>query len=78
MARYAGFPLGCTSDASDGHLDQDNYTIRQWLGILGGNASTSIIDTSLYGDNTIEIILAPSDIVTTNHPNFNIICISNK
>ena len=63
VARYAGFPLGCTSDTSEGHLDRDNYTIRQWLGILGGNASTSIIDTSLYGDITIEITLAPSDVL---------------
>ena len=63
MSRYAGFPLGCTSDTSQGHLDRDNYTIRQWLGILGGNASTSIIDTSLYGDITIEITLAPSDVL---------------
>jgi hypothetical protein len=62
VTRYAGYPLGCTSDTtSNGLADQDNYTIRQWLGILGGNASTSIIDTSLYGDLTIEITLAPSD-----------------
>jgi hypothetical protein len=55
------FPLGNTSDTTSyGYLDQDNYTIRQWLGILGGDASTSIIDTSLYGDLTIEITLAPS------------------
>jgi hypothetical protein len=53
-----------TSDTSSGHLDRDNYTIRQWLGILGGNASTSIIDTSLSGDitSTIEITSAPSDV----------------
>ena len=64
VTRYAGFPLGTTSDTtSNGYLDQDNYTIRQWLGILGGNASTSIIDTSLYGDITIEITLAPSDVL---------------
>jgi len=62
--RYAGFPLGNTTDTvSNGFADQDNYTIRQWLGILGGNASTSIIDTSLYGDITIEITLAPSDVL---------------
>ena len=61
MNRYAGFPLGNTGDANNGHLDQDNYTIRQWLGILGGNASTSIIDTSLYGDITIEITLTAGD-----------------
>jgi hypothetical protein len=64
VTRYAGFPLGNTGDTTSyGHLDQDNYTIRQWLGILGGNASTSIIDTSLYGDITIEITLAPSDVL---------------
>ncbi len=55
VARCADFHLGCTRDTSSGHLDRDNYTIRQWLGILGGNASTSIIDISLYGDITIEI-----------------------
>ncbi len=60
--RYAGFPLGNKDDDKyNTFADQDNYTIRQWLGILGGNASTSIIDTSLYGDITIEITLAPSD-----------------
>ena len=64
VTRYAGYPLGCTSDTtSNGYADQDYYTIRQWLGILGGNASTSIIDTSLYGDITIEITLAPSDVL---------------
>ena len=31
--------------------------------VPGGNASTSIIDTSLYGDITIEITLAPSDVL---------------
>ena len=30
VTRYAGFPLGTTSDTtSNGYLDQDNYTIRQ-------------------------------------------------
>ena len=67
--RYAGYPLGNTSDTtSNGWADQDNYTIRQWLGILGGNASTSIIDTSLYGDITIEITLAPSDVLMLSQP----------
>jgi hypothetical protein len=64
VTRYAGFPLGNFSDdTSNSWADQDTYTIRQWLGILGGNASTSIIDTSLYGDITIEITLAPSDVL---------------
>lgn len=64
VTRYAGFPLGVSNDTTlKSFADQDNYTIRQWLGILGGNASTSIIDTSLYGDITIEITLAPSDVL---------------
>ena len=51
--------MGCSDQTVDNsHLDQDLYTIRQWLGILGGNASTSIIDTSLYGDISIEITLS--------------------
>ncbi|MEI6628856.1 MAG: hypothetical protein WCN27_05600, partial [Alphaproteobacteria bacterium] len=67
--RYSGYPQGCTTDTStNAYLDQDNYTIRQWLGILGGNASTSIIDTSLYGDITIEITLAPSDVLMLSSP----------
>ena len=50
MNRYAGFPIGCTNESnSGGHTDTDNYTIRTWLGLLGSNASTTIIDTSLYG-----------------------------
>ena len=80
VTRYAGFPLGTTSDTtSNGYLDQDIYTIRQWLGILGGNASTSIIDTSLYGDITIEITLAPSDVLMLSpvYTSFNHLRISN-
>jgi hypothetical protein len=49
LNRYAGFPSGNTSDTNGGNADQDNYTIRTWLGILDSNASTTIIDTSLYG-----------------------------
>ena len=56
MNRYAGFPLGTTSDTNNGHLDQDNYTVRTWLGLLGPNASTTIIDTSLYGKSDIAVV----------------------
>ncbi len=63
MTRYAGFALGNTSDTtSNSRADQDSYTIWSWLGILGGDASISIIDTSLYGDIQIEFTLAPSDV----------------
>jgi hypothetical protein len=66
---YRGFPVGCTDQSTDNSfLDQDNYTIRNWLGFLGGNASTNIIDTSLYGDVTIELTLAPSGILMLSPP----------
>ena len=69
LQRYAGFPVGCTDQSVDNSFqDQDLYTIRQWLGILGGNASTSIIDTSLYGDITIEITLAPAGVLMLSPP----------
>ena len=76
LQRYAGYPCGNTSLSSDStkssvdnaHLDQDWYTIRQWLGLLGGNASTSIIDTSLYGDIVIEITLAPAGVLMLSPP----------
>ena len=44
VSRFAGYPLGNTADSTgNSWADQDNYTIRQWLGILGGNASTSMV-----------------------------------
>ena len=58
---YRGFPAGNTIDiVMNSWADCDYKTIRQWLGILGGNTSTTITDTSLYGDITFEITLAPS------------------
>ena len=67
--RYAGYPHGNTNDTvGNSAWDQDYYTVRQWLGILGGNTSTTIIDTSLYGDITIEITLAPSDVLMLSNP----------
>lgn len=69
LQRYAGYPVGCTSQNVDNSFrDQDWYTIRQWLGICGGNASTNIIDTSIYGDITIEITLAPAGILMLSPP----------
>jgi hypothetical protein len=65
--RYAGYAQGCSADPSS-YADQDTYTIGQWLGILGGNASTSIIDTSLYCDIMIEISLSSSDVLMLSNP----------
>ena len=43
--------------------DKDQYSVRNWLGLLGPNASTTIIDTSMLGEVTIEILLAPSGVL---------------
>ena len=57
---YRGYPAGNTNDSvTNSAWDQDHLTICQWLGILGGKTSTTIIDASLHGDITIEITLAP-------------------
>ena len=62
MNRYAGFPLGNSSDNTltvgnyNGYGDQDYYTVSTWLGLLGPNASTTIIDTSLYGKRDIAVV----------------------
>jgi hypothetical protein len=66
VRRRAGYPLGLY--ATDGSADwscrdKDTYSIRQWLGFLGGNASTNIIDTSIYGQIDIEITLAPAGVL---------------
>jgi ABC-type multidrug transport system ATPase subunit len=51
----------------DKHTALDGVSINvkknSIFGLLGPNASTTIIDTSLYGDITIEITLAPSDVL---------------
>ena len=76
IQRYAGYPVGCngTTGGASGTTtdmafqDQDAYTIRQWLGILGPNASTTIIDTSLYGSVVVEITLAPAGVLMLSPP----------
>ena len=60
-----GYPIGLwngndinTDDKFDASArDADNYTIRNWLGLLSGGASTNVIHTDMYGDITIEITL---------------------
>ncbi len=49
VRRLCGFPLGNTTVTTDPKTanDQDDYTIRNWLGFFQG--STSIIDTSMFG-----------------------------
>jgi len=43
--------------------DKGTYCVRSWLSLLGGNASTQIIDTALLGLVTLEITLAPASML---------------
>jgi len=58
--RRCGFPIGLISEPKSAN-DQDDYTIRNWLGFFQG--STSIIDTSMFGQIDIEITLAPAGVL---------------
>ena len=58
--RRCGFPIGLIADPKSAN-DQDDYTIRNWLGFFQG--STSIIDTSMFGPIVLEITLAPSGVL---------------
>ena len=62
-----GFGLGAFSAADDTVndvvRDRQEYCVRSWLSLLGGNASTNIIDTQILGIVTIELVLAPATIL---------------
>ena len=66
-----GYPIGlynANSLTSDDKFDAsakdaDNYTIRNWLGLLSGGASTNIIHTDMYGQIDIEITLDQAGIL---------------
>lgn len=66
-----GYPIGLynanalsTDDKFDAFArDADNYTIRNWLGLLSGGASTNIIATDMYGQIDIEITLDQAGIL---------------
>ena len=49
--------------------DRQEYCVRSWLSLLGGNASTNIIDTQILGVVTIELVLAPASILMLGAPN---------
>ena len=63
--RRCGFPIGLIADPKSAN-DQDDYTIRNWIGFFQG--STSIIDTSMFGPIVIEITLAPSGVLGLGAP----------
>ena len=66
-----GYPIGLWNSnalTSDDKFDASardagDYTIRNWLGILGGGASTNIIHTDMYGQIDIEITLDQAGIL---------------
>ena len=43
--------------------DRQEYCVRSWLSLLGGNASTNVVDTQMLGIVTIELVLAPASIL---------------
>jgi hypothetical protein len=62
-----GFSLGKFSGTDDTLndvvRDRQEYCVRSWLSLLGGNASTNIIDTQMLGIVTIELVLAPASML---------------
>jgi hypothetical protein len=66
-----GYPVGlwnANALASDDKFDAsardaDNFTIRNWLGLLSGGSSTQIIHTDMYGQIEIEITLDQAGIL---------------
>ena len=68
------------NDANNDVLrDRQEYCVRSWLSLLGGNASTNIIDTQMLGIVTIELVLAPASILMLGAPNAGFInCYSSR
>ncbi len=62
-----GYSLGkfsATDDTlNDVARDRQEYCVRSWLSLLGGNASTNMIETQMLGIVTIEIVLAPASML---------------
>ena len=51
--------------------DRQEYCVRSWLSLLGGNASTNVVDTQMLGIVTIELVLAPASILMQGTKNEN-------
>jgi len=61
---YSIAKYDAADDANNDVLrDRQEYCVRSWLSLLGGNASTNIIDTQILGVVTIELVLAPAAIL---------------
>lgn len=66
-----GYP-NCTHGADETvplAVDKGTYVIRNWLGILGGNASVTCMDTNIIGTVQIRITLAPASVLMLGRPN---------
>jgi hypothetical protein len=54
---YSIAPFDPLDDANNDVLrDRQESCVRSWLSLLGGNASTNIIDTQMRGIVTIELV----------------------
>ncbi len=68
-----GYSIGKIDAAYDANndvlRDRQEYCVRSWLSLLGGNASTNVIDTQMLGIVTIELVLAPASILMQGQKN---------
>jgi hypothetical protein len=61
---YSIAKYDAANDANNDILrDKQEYCVRSWLSLLGGNASTNVVDTQMLGIVTIELVLAPASIL---------------
>jgi hypothetical protein len=60
----APFDAALTSATENmAELDKGPFCVRSWLSLFGGNASTQVVDTQKLGTVTVEIQLAPANIL---------------
>ena len=59
-------PFDAANDGDKDNIlarDKGRYCVRSWLSLFGGNASTQVVDTQVLGTVTVEIQLAPANIL---------------
>jgi hypothetical protein len=72
MAKY-----DAANDANNDVLrDRQEYCVRSWLSLLGGNASTNVVETQTLGIVTIELVLAPASMLMQGSKNEGIAAIA--
>jgi hypothetical protein len=55
--------LSANDALNDVVRDRQEYCVRSWLSLLGGNASTNVVETQTLGIVTIELVLAPASML---------------